>query len=164
MVLPLLRFGKDSFGASNFVNSYLSEDGTRLIVKVIEEFLLSRKLYLPGTYSRSLTDPEGNTYLVYRIPGKWRSDVSLFMKGRFSEMSQEAKEAIRSHSGLLYKQKTVESANLLTDYRLMALDRHTSLKQTWEQELNADLSNQELLPVPGIESYFNFALVTQKSL
>ncbi len=157
-VLPLLKLNKFSFTSSNFVNCYLTEDGSKIIVNVVDTTLVSRKAIRHKNYFSSLPT-DNSTYLVYFVPVQWKSDVSLFMQGKFSMMSKHAKEVIRRFSGLNYKQKG------LTDGRLLALDKHPVLKNMWENELTNVTGSQrsiveldedmELLSIPGKQSYIN---------
>lgn len=163
-VLPLLKLNKFSFPSSNFVNCYLTRDGSKVIVQVMELLLVPRKVIKHSRHLKSLTDSERKSiYLIFAIPGKWRHDVSLFIQGKFSAMSKPAKSTIRIYSGLDYKIR--KEGKILTDGRLLALDRHPVLKQMWESELSSDDKTQtgrieldeedELLDIPGERSYIN---------
>ena len=110
---------------------------------------------------------EKSYFIVYSIPQKWSNDVTLFMEGKFSKMSQAAKDAIMRFSGLGYKER--KGDEVLTDGRLLALDKHPVLKKMWENELSShtpyingkgthrsvvELDEEtELLSIPGKESY-----------
>jgi hypothetical protein len=161
-VLPLLKLNKYSFIVSNFVDCYLTPAGDFILVRILEVTLLSRKELLHPMYRGLYTTHKGHVYLLYMIPYNWRNDVALFMKGKFSQMSKKAKEEIIRYSGLPYKERSGKS-RIVTDGRLLALDRSRALKEMWERVLSSDdkrstgrvvlKEEEELLSVPGKESY-----------
>ena len=158
-VLPLLTLNKFSFINPNFVNSYLTEDRKHIVVEVVLKVLLSRTVYdshpcFRGFHHSLDTD---HLYLVYEIPERCSADVLLYSLGKFSEFSSNAKEKIIRFSGLLHQQK--ENGIIVTDGRLLALEKHNLMKEMWEERLSNEKSrvelDGELLSVPGKESYIN---------
>lgn len=168
-VLPLLKLSKFSFLRSNFLNSYLTPDGSDIVVEIVEPLLLSRNVLTDHQY-RGKFKRTNSTCLVYRIPQKWGNDIVLFMEGKFSHMTRAAKEAIKRFSGLDNRKKGKDGVPL-TDGRLLALDKHPVLKKMWESELSSITPSQdgkstqrsvvelgedaELLSIPGKESYIS---------
>lgn len=158
-VLPLLRLNKFSFLASNFLNCYLSVEGHFIVAHVVEGHLLSRKVFKNSYYYRTCRKRGiSGIYLVYRVPPEWHRDIDLFMQGKFSRMSDKAKETIIRYSSLPYQEK--EGGRTVTDGRLLALDKHPLLKQMWERAIHDPESKREeqqipdeLLSIPGDESY-----------
>jgi hypothetical protein len=156
-VLPLLRLNKFSFISSNFVNSYLSKDGRCIIVEVYDALLPSREVFThPGYQGTAMKD---NMYfLVFTTPQVRHRDVSAFMKGKYSKMSNSSKELIYELSGLDYK-KPIEGKSLkTTDGRLLALTRHEELRKAYERELDLEdgLSpDDELLDPPDERTFID---------
>lgn len=168
-VLPLLKLNKFSFLHSNFLNSYLTSTGSSIVVEVVEPLLLSRNLLNHHQYRKTIKY-EKVYYVVYSIPQRWRNDIALFMEGKFSQMTQAAKDAIMRFSGLDNNRKNKDGV-ALTDGRLLALDKHPVLKKMWECELSSITpakngksaqrsvieldEDAELLSIPGKESYID---------
>lgn len=158
-VIPFLKLNKLSFIASNFVDSYLSADGHFIVVQVMEQYLLSRKVlkhpYYTGMY-RKAHEAKG-FYLVYRVPPRWHNDVELFRKGQYSRMSDAAKSMVRTYSSL--PNKIREGTRTVTDGRLLAFEKHPLLRQMWEAFIADPRRGEfipeemELLSVPGERSY-----------
>lgn len=169
-VLPLIKLSKFSFINSNFVNCYLSEDGTKVVVRVVEVLLVPRSVTSHSSCCGTYTDTrKRRKFIVFSIPQYWCIDVALFRQGKFSKMSSKAKESIRRFSGLDYKQRNGDQ--VLTDGRLLALDKHPVLKKMWEQQLTSVTPSKngksvqrssvelpddaELLSIPGKGSYIS---------
>lgn len=152
-VLPLLRLNKFSFITSNFVDSYLTREGDKIVVQVIEPQLLSSSITQHRNFRYSAVSTDGmKYYLVFQLPRRWKRDIQLFMEGKFSKMSVSCKEMITCFSGLLYREK--QDDKVLTDGKILALERHPLLKYLWETELNIELADDaELLGIPPDRSY-----------
>lgn len=129
-VLPLVGVNKSGFGGeSNFLNSFLSKDGSLIYVEVyMPEFVSG---ILPT--HRTCTDENGKDYLEFKIPEKFRRDVALFMEGRYSEMSETVKRIIRENSTLQYK--SLKETTYRTDVRLLALEKSQVLRDYWNSQL-----------------------------
>jgi len=150
-VLPFLKVNKFSFISANFVNSYLNTDGTRIVVEIIEPLLLSGYL-LKLPQCEGLFTMSDRYFVVYTIPPTWYRDVHQFMDGKFSRMSRIAQECIKRFSGLKHKEKI--GSQILTDGKLLALEKHPLLRWLWESELSLQLSeDEELLSIPDEKSY-----------
>lgn len=130
-VLPLLSVNKQRFGGeSNFLNSYLSEDGTKIYVEIVEPQFIT-ETNLPDF--RLCIDSNNKDYLEFKIPGRFRDDISRFINGQYSEMSIKAKKLIIEHSGLKYRK--LEGTTYKTDIRLLALEKSETLRNFWVSEL-----------------------------
>ena len=153
-ILPLLKLNKVMFVGSNFVDSYLSKDKQWIIVKVIDQSFLSRNVTEIHPNFHTLYSLEDYTYVVYSIGTKWREDVERFSLGRFSTMSEQAKDSIRRWSGLDYNKKNG------TDGRLLALEKHSVLRKMWIEliEPNGTIP-EELLSIPGEKSYIDLEVL-----
>jgi hypothetical protein len=153
-ILPLLKLqGKVSFLSSNFVNSYIGvRDGNvvnTIVVKVLEPALVMSEVFRHPQFRYVGRDLE-YFYLVFEIPAHWERDLNKFMEGKFSQMSEKAKEMIRRYSGLPYRE--VQGDATITDARLMALDKNEALKDMWERALDVYLNDMDLLSIPDKRS------------
>lgn len=171
-VLPLLRISKFSFISSNFVDSYIEVKKDRIVVKIIDLSLESRKVFR-NTYFKGVFTDGTYVYLAFKIPPKWLSDVGLFLQGKFSQMSESCKEEIRRYSGLEYRVKDPSSGRIVTDGRLQALDKSQVLRDMWDQKLTYVSPNKtvvipsyvdnhmELLSIPDERTFIDLSLLTQ---
>lgn len=153
-VLPLLKLNKVSFISSNFINSYITYDCKKIVVKVYDTTLVSRKVFLhPGYHLTKLVN--GEYLFVFIIPEKWLNDVRLYRQGLYSRISEDAKSTIRQWSNLKYKD--VKGNKHQTDARLLALVRHPKLKEALESELGYEYGpDEELLFPPRENSFISF--------
>lgn len=164
-ILPLIKLNKFSFISSNFVNCYINREKTLLFVQVLDLALIPRKStdLHPAFFNVFKSD---TIVIVFRLPNMWNQDVQLFIEGKYSKMSEPAKECIRKYSGLAYKRKQRNKPRT-TDLRLLALERHTLLKNMWEKELTNITGTQrsvvvlpddaELLSIPGEETFMELS-------
>ena|ERR1700761_469358 len=147
-VLPLLKLSKFSFINSNFVNTYLTKEGSQIVVQVYDITLLSRAVYIHPNFKGVYTK-EGFYYVMYDIPRHWKTAVEFFLKGKYSRMSNIAHNMIRIYSGLPYKEKGTDM-KVRTDGRLLALTRDPVLKKMWVDTLGLQIDalddDDELLP------------------
>ncbi|RWZ86777.1 MAG: hypothetical protein EO766_13300 [Hydrotalea sp. AMD] len=93
-------------------------------------------------------------FLIFEIPTMWAADLRRFIQGRYTKMSDEAKQKIRELCGLKYEVKD-SAGNLITDAILMALEQHESLKHKWMEvlEVREDDLPEELLSPPSHSSF-----------
>lgn len=153
-ILPLLKLNKFRFVAeSNFVDSFLSVDGSYIYIQVLESLFFEHRLSLHPQYNGLYRNSNGDKFIKYKVPHEFRNDVQLFMSGQFSKMSLKAKSLITKHSGLLYKEMN-ESGAVVTDIRLLALEQSSAVREMWEDYLDVNLSdNAELLSIPSSQCY-----------
>lgn len=106
-VLPLLSFKHISeVNLACFINTYLGFDKEPDCKKI---YLLYRYNYHLGEFEQTLTKTNGFStqydvnpdYVVYEfiIEEKYQKDVQMFIKGKYSKMSDEAKRKILSFFG-----------------------------------------------------------------
>lgn len=123
-ILPLVKLSYKAFG-THFLSSKLSRNCKEIIVQLMplceEEYW--RNPYFKTDYTKDLT-----TYAVFTLPEEFTNDIKLFTEGKYSKMSDKAKETIYKHSGLHYNKKIGE--HIVTDMRLLALSKHKVLR-TW---------------------------------
>jgi len=157
-ILPLLKLNKFSFLSGNFINCYLSTSKKEIVIQVGDRMLVSRKAFTHPNYRMDVWNGS-NLYIIYTIPSKWSADIDLFCEGKFSKLSKAAKGYIKQFSGLPWE--VYDGTGVVTDGRLLALERHAVLKQMWERELSINGSqvtlpvDSELLSIPSEESYIN---------
>lgn len=166
-LLPLLGLSSESFGEGNFINSYLSKDKKLLYVH------FHNLDYVPAIAKegRSLAvTASGQQYLIFAFSDMWQKDVELFSQGKYSKMTEEAKNTIRTYSGLYYKENVDGVPS--TDFRLIALTRNEVLIEEWKSHLydpneycilDTDPTT-ELLEAPKESTYFNEEVITYKTL
>lgn len=161
-VLPLLKLSKFRFIAdSNFIDSFLSEDKKLIFVQVLETLFLEYRLQEHPDYKGVYKDNLGNKFIVYAIPEQFHYDVEKFVSGRYSSMSEEAKELIQEYSGLYYRYKQSDD-KIVTDIRLLALEKADIVRDLWEDALACTLEDgQELLSIPGKESFMTISSLTE---
>lgn len=159
-ILPLVGVNRLKFGGdANFLNSFLSKDGSLIYAEVYQTDFATR-LNLPK--HRVCLDANGKDYIEFTIPEQFQKDVELFMAGKYSKLSHIAKQIIREHSSLPYK--VLKGTTYNTDVRLLALDKSNVLKEFWEAELWSHpsqshlTSDMELLSKPDELSYLDTCL------
>lgn len=152
-ILPLSKLSKVDFSSAGFVNCYITQDFKRIAVRIMEPLLLNKNLMDHPDFSAIYRD--NNTFLVmFRIRPNWKDDVRLFMEGKFSKMTNRAKDTIVRFSGLAYESK--KNGKVVTDCRLLALEKHESLKSVWmdllfpkeSKKYQDHLLPEELLSIP----------------
>jgi len=153
-VLPLLGLNADMFGTSNFRNSYLVKDQNLIVVEVVDARL--SLLAAHSLYYQSAIFAEAADYLVFDIPDKWDWDMRMFKAGKYTKMSDEAKQTIKMLSGLNYEIEG-EDEQRFTDSILMALDNRNELRTKWMEILATQERHlpDELLSPPADASFIN---------
>lgn len=147
----MISLNKFSFGSpENFVNAYLTEDFSQIVVIV-----QSAQVVYPVIWSNEFLSYHDNTHLIFDVPDEFMNDIQLFIDGKYSRMSESAKDQIREYSGLNYETKvTTEQGTQITrtDARIRALTRDQELRDTMENFLGIDIDkNSELISPPGID-------------
>jgi len=161
-LLPLLKLNKLSFGApQNFVNCYVSSKGDCLLIKLR---VMMPFLYRNEDFIADYIDEDKLTCIVLRIPEKYTEDVAWFMTGKYSKFSVDARELIRSYSGLIYRQQHPETGRSTTDARLMAIEeseeQRSLLRNKLEDELGCSLPlDAELMSKPSDNNYIQLTEV-----
>lgn len=158
-VLPLLCMNKFSFD-DKFVDSYINREGTHLCVGLRKGTEMSLDV-LGNPYLRFIdTRPDESVEVWFRIPVDFWSDVQLFIGGHYGDFSEEAKSMIRAYSGLGYRVPDEEGEGVVTDYRLLALDRSVHLRHKWESlyKLTPDVitKGMDLIDPPGERDFKPF--------
>lgn len=154
-MLPLLGLNRWSFGENNFVNSYVNEDNTHLLVeiKTITTLITSHP-----KFRFEYRTEDGKLMAVFEVSPEHRKTVELFREGKYSQFSDVSKTIIRKKSGLRYK--AVQADGTIKSAReLLALDKDKELRKVMEKELNVKIpENAELASIPGDENFFKLNL------
>lgn len=163
-VLPLLGLNKASFSSeANFIDSYLSPDREFLLVKVLDTIFFEHRMHDHPNFIGVYKDDNGSNFVAYAIPARWGIDLFYFIQGKYSKMSTDAKEAIRTTSGLNYRVPPEIGANPVTDIRLLALDKSEAVREMWEDMFKVVMDDsQELLSVPSTNSFMTFQYLTRQ--
>lgn len=155
-ILPLLELNISSFVECNFSNSYMTKDGKFIVVEVNSinycPQLLSSRFY------QKHIQKEKSDLIVFEIPNEWESDVQLYLTGRYSRLSNNAKKLIRLNSGLAFKVDT--EWGKWTDAILLALEKHPALREQWIIELTHTTPPEfpedlELLSIPSESTFID---------
>lgn len=97
-ILPLLQLNKSSFGADNFINSYLDKEGY-VVINTEKPVLVTNEVYNNKLYITDYERENKSIAYVFTIPEEYKSDIDLFNEGKYSELSAKAKiEIARTHS------------------------------------------------------------------
>jgi len=162
-IMPLLKLNKKTF-SDNFINSYVSNDHRKLIVK-LKNNIEDESIYKNHVhYDNDFLDEENNLIVLYRIPRIFRPTIALFKEGKYSKFSPEVKNLIIKYSGLPYKQqrrlpnaKPSDKPIMMTARPLAALEKSRSLRIAMEKELNVKISKDaELMSIPNKEEFYSF--------
>ena len=141
-LLPLAQLSKFSFGDSNFVESYVTPDGSTLIVELID-------LNLSPDFSAHpefLREESGqNCFMYFELSKRWQPDFEMFKLGKYSQMSYEAKIMIYQFSQLVYRSISADGHEII-DARLRALTKDRVLREKWEAELGLNERGNTPLP------------------
>ncbi len=95
-ILPLVGLNTRSYGPKNLIDTFLSLDCKSVIIEL---------LYFEPDPIKEILSPENfkrvwniscKYYLEYIIPEKFSEDVSKFLRGEYSQFSEEAKVLMRT--------------------------------------------------------------------
>lgn len=155
-LLPLTGINMFSFGEENFVECYAHPDGEFIYVKIKDKQQCKEEAFTNKFYTG---EDEVDLYpiLRYRLPKYFLNDFEKFREGKYSEFSEKAKEQLKKHSGLTYRQEVNGSIEPDTDARLAALDKLDTLRVRLEKELGCNIpKNVELMEKPGADNFREF--------
>lgn len=153
-MLPLLGINKRFFYGC-FDSSFIDKTGEKVYVRL-------KKRPLTLAYKQNVnyvTEVKvgGKLHFIFRLPYHFVPDAKLFIEGRYSRMSKEAKKQIYMHSGLPYN-KTMDSFKV-SHPALHALGRTKKLREYIAEFLDVHVNeNDELMDIPDkswfIEHYY----------
>lgn len=154
-VLPLVGLSKFSFGGGdNFINSFVSYNGK--VIAVIKDKELAEEFIKHTLYCTDFQVPDTeHTAIVFTVSKEFENDLSLFLSGKYSQMSESAKAMIRKYSGLPYRNTVPGSSTIVTHKLLMVLDKNASLRKWMENLMEITIDpDQELLEKPAYDKEF----------
>lgn len=129
-IMPMLQLNKSSFGADNFINSYLDKDGY-LIVNTKDEIQVNNTIYNHENYITDYTKDDKSVMYVFSIPKDYIPDMELFIEGKYSIISAKAKiEIARTQSSDSFIVKMLNPQ--LEDREKIAHDLHVSVNMIKE--------------------------------
>lgn len=149
-LLPLTGLTRLSFGEGLFLNSYLEPDRNWIVVHVPDLFLVPARV---KSMAAMTWENEDGGYIALAFSDSWKPDVDLFIKGRYSEFSDNLKQIIFDRSGLPYKEP-IRYDVFHTHILLMALQSKGAVRAYLEEELQVGLEpDQEVLEPPPVTSF-----------
>lgn len=155
-VLPLTTLNRSSFGDNNFINAYLRSDNT-VMVRLHEECIRHNSLpcYVADFHI------ENDHAILFKIESKYAKDLDLFRIGKYSQMSEEAKDMIIKYCGLNYRvPHPLKAGVTITDERLLALIRDDYFRSMMEMRLGVTFDDDmELFSLPSEEELIVAELV-----
>lgn len=161
-LLPLIKLNKFSFGENNFLQCYVSRDGSKLYIELreIPAFVYSKVEYL-GTAIL----PNGNVAVVMGLHPLWEPDFRNFIDGKYSKLSKPAKDAVLAYSGLPFNQHTSNNVPY-TDSRILAINPDPGEREKLRRALMSELGvnipvDQELISIPTELNYVDDTVVTK---
>lgn len=160
-LLPLLDLNKFSFGEpSNFINSYLNEDDSLLVVQVVNSWpSVTNHTNFRFDFTR-----DNNTFYVFELPEKYQGVVKTFREGKYSRFPDDVKALIKKKSGLSWR-VPVSGGGVKTAKELLALDKDKELKEHLERSLAVKLPNDaELISIPSEDNFFKLNLMKSSDL
>jgi len=80
------------------------------------------------------------TMFVIEVEERFKKDYSLLTSGKYSQVSQEAKDVIIKGRAIVKNKKGSPSPSLIKQI----LDKDEELKIFWEKRINAELKDQEV--------------------
>ena len=148
-VIPLMRITPTHLGGeTNVLNSYLSKDHKKLVVKV------SNHLYVDVTKipTHTVTTYETDVYYIFTIPNKFLADVELISQGKYSLITSMSKNMIKKFSELKNSEQSEDELGIskqVTSIWLLALNRSVTIKSMWENTFGITLEDDsEVLSSP----------------
>lgn len=150
-ILPLIGLNPSYFVDANFINSYMVRGQMKIAVEVADVEFCQNLLSI-GCFDK-VVEGKHHPLMVFNIHPDWKPDVELFIQGKYSLLSDEAKTCIIQGSGLTYQQ--FDGEHSYTSSILLALDKSPKLREVWKQELDVEGEHlpDELLSIPA-ESCF----------
>ena len=132
-VLPLIgiRF-KDLKKNDNYIRTYLTNDCTTVLIEFKD---LEEESY--STEFVSIYIENGRFFQIYSVPDNFRSDMDLIARGKYSRISQKAKDTVMKLSGLPFNK--LVNGKRVTSAPLLALNKSPELKKHQEEKLNVPM-------------------------
>lgn len=149
-ILPLCKVHLNkNFGKGNIKNVYLNRDNNEVIVEIYDKERLKSSYTRDKFYLADMDTDDGATLIIYLIPPKYVNERQLFLEGKYSQFSEEAKKDVIRYSGLPYTEMT-DGVN--ADRKILALLKDDRLKKYMEETLDIKLDpSAELYDMPNLD-------------
>ena len=150
-MLPLVMVNKLSFG-KHFKSAFIDKQGLKIYVELKSNMLAPLYKQNPNYITELVLDRAMLVQFV--VPSKFIKDADFFIKGKYSQMSKEAKKIIYLTSTLPYN-STMGSFSVSHPI-LQALDKTKTLRAFLNKTCGLDLtedSSEELMESPD-ETWF----------
>lgn len=156
-LLPLTGLNALSFGGGNFIDCYvvITESSMKVVGVSVRDLRICKDLVNHPCFYGVSSFESGEQLIMFSLQEKWTEDYGQFIKGRYSKLSEDAKEQIRSYSGLRYKVVSSADEQSVTDAVLMALEKNEVLRNHWIELLGIpdEVMPDEYLSIPRPENF-----------
>ena len=142
-MLPMLQLNKSSFGVGNFIDSYIDKNGYIVVDlnRITVDGVIANATFNNPHYVTDF-DINGIIRVVYAIPDEFISDVRLFEKGRYSELSAGLKVLISKYANLVKDDIIIKCLNpQIKDRQKIADDLGVRIDLVRELKSAPDKSN-----------------------
>ena len=149
-ILPFIKRSQNDFKEGKFVASYLDLEAVQVVVEVEE----MQEVYKTFAHYSFSVDKGFKSYIFYDIPEQFHTDVAMFMAGKYSQFSDDAKIFIRKYSKLPYS--TGYDGKIKKSVWFHVLDKSNKLRISLEEQLGEALPvNAELASRPHKCNFFD---------
>ena len=132
--LPLVGTNRKYYGA-NFITTKVNKEGTVVFVQIKED------IYDPDDFP--LKAKEGDKlYLYFKVPTIFHQDMRKIIIGKYSEISEKAKNLIISNSGLQVNVR--QGDEFFTSKLILALTKSKELKKYYYNKLKIKETESKL--------------------
>ncbi len=159
-MLPLLGLTKLSYGQANFVNTYITRDGGKVLVEVHDLDRVPEACRDRPTYLADFSN-EARNFLLYQLAESDLDTYKKFIKGQFSKFDAGIKTKITEYArkaGLPVDTKNVSTGKYITHNYVLGLNKHPELRKFLSEKLGVTIAPEaELISIPGEEQFIEIA-------
>ena len=150
-LLPLCEVHLNrNFGEENIKNVYITKSNREIIVEVYDKENLKASYTRDKYYLADIDTDDNTTLIIYLVPPKYDDEYVLFLQGKYSKFSKEAKDAIIKYSGLPYVEK--KDGGVIADQKILALLQDDRFRKYREETLNVKIDPEaELYDMPNLD-------------
>lgn len=148
-ILPLLGINRKTFG-SYFKDAKILSSKDAVIVELYKG---CKEPFWENKFYQTDYTVDSSTFAIFSLPEEFNDDIGLFCEGKYSQMSQLAKNKIYKHSGLYYN-KQIDNL-IVTDMKLLALSKSPILRNYIQDIFKVRIGkNLELLQLKDKNSIY----------
>ena len=156
-VLPLYGISVKSV-EDVYINAYLNKEGNFLFLKVKEfKDCLANNLLYSGIF-----EYKNEKYNLFSTSKVYENDIQLIMSGKYSQISQQAKNTIIQLCGLGYMVRE-KNGSISCASELLALTKHPALRKKLEMTLATEGLPKQLYNGSISESSELFSKLTEEA-